>query len=177
MVSVVYFLIIFFFIFLHGFRRRRKRFLFFFFTVSVVFFYGFRRGRKIICMVSVAGFSMDSAVAGGFNILERIEWFLVFWLLGLVSVAVFILFLWFPSWQENVFFFFMVSVVGFLWFPSWQGTFSFYGFRRWFSVSCSFSFLFYFCGFRLLQDRGSLSDGNHNKTIRTFPWRTKYIYN
>ena len=55
---------------------------------------------------------------------------------------------------------FMVSVVGFvLWFPSWQGTF-FDGFRRW----C-------FYGFRLLQDRGFLSDGNQNKTkkdIRAF---------
>ena len=41
-------------------------------------FDGFRRGRNTFFnMVSVVGFSMDSAIAGGFNILERIERFLV----------------------------------------------------------------------------------------------------
>ena len=36
-------------------------------------FYGFRRGRKQLFMVSVAGCLMDSAVAGGSTILECIE--------------------------------------------------------------------------------------------------------
>ena len=65
----------------------------------------------------------------------------------------------------NVFLFFMVSVVffkmvsvvarnDFLWFPS----------------------LVFLNGFRLLQDRGCLSDGNRKKTTRTFPRRTKHIY-
>ena len=51
----------------------------------------------------------------------------------------------------------MVSVVArnaFLWFPS----------------------LVSFYGFRLLQDRGCLSDGNRKKTTRTFPRQTKYIH-
>ena len=45
----------------------------------------------------------------------------------------------------------------------------FYGFRRWFVFCCY--------GFRLLQDRGCLSDGNRKqKNTRTFPRRTKHIY-
>ena len=85
-------------------------------------------------MVSVAGFSMNSAVAGGFKILESIEWFLVlgvfktgflFWgFLRLVSVAG--CFYGFRRGRKTLF---MVSVVGFLmvsvvarnaflWFPS-----------------------------------------------------------
>ena len=96
------------------------------FMVSVVGFYGFRRGRKtFLFMVSVAGFLVDPAAAGGSTISECIERFLFCVFLGLVSVAGF---LWFPSWQENVCF--MVSVVGLLyglrrgkecfvlWFPS-----------------------------------------------------------
>ena len=60
----------------YGFRRRRKRFLmvsvfvFFFVMVSVV------AGKRFF-MVSVAGFLVDSAAAGGSNILECIERFLV----------------------------------------------------------------------------------------------------
>ena len=105
------------------------------------FLYGFRRGRKTFVMVSVAGFLVDSAAAGGSNILECIERFLVvcvsrtgfrrWFLLG------------FQSWLENVFV---------LWFPSLVVC---YGFRRWFCY-----------GFRLLQDRGCLSDGNRNKTYQ-----------
>ena len=53
---------------------------------------------KRLFMVSVAGFSMDSAVAGGFNILEVSSDSSFLGFLGLVSVAGF---LWFPSWQEN----------------------------------------------------------------------------
>ena len=49
-------------------------------------------------------------------------------------------------WFPSLFFLFMVSVVGFCY------------------------------GFRLLQDRGCLSDGNRKKTTRTFPRRTKYIF-
>ena len=78
-------------------------------------------------MVSVAGLLVDAAAAGGSNMLECIEQFLivVFLFLGLVSVAVF--FIWFPSWQENVCLWFpplfclMVSHVArnvFVWFPS-----------------------------------------------------------
>ena len=59
-------------------------------------------------MVSVVGFLVDSAAAGGSNILERIERFLVFVFLGpvsvvgrfMVSVTLFYGFryaLWFPS--------------------------------------------------------------------------------
>ena len=72
--------------------------------------------------------------------------------------------------------FLMVSVVAgnvsFYVFRRWL----FYGFRRgkerllWFP-----SLVFYV--FRLLQDRGCLSDGNRKKrNNRTFPRRTKYIY-
>ena len=60
--------------------------------------------------------------------------------LFMVAVVAGSVFLWFPS-------------LVFVWFPSWQATF-FYGFRRWFS---------FFYGFRLLQDRGCLSDGNRKK--------------
>ena len=53
----------------------------------------------------------------------------------------------------------------FLWFPSWQGTFL-YGFRRWF-----------FNGFRVLQDRGCVSDGNRKKTPGRFRDELRmYIY-
>ena len=68
-------------------------------------FDGFHRGRKTFFIVSVAGCSMDSAVAGGFIILEVSSDSSFCFFLGLVSVAGF---LWFPSWQENVV----------LWFPS-----------------------------------------------------------
>ena len=105
--------------------------------------------------------------------------------------------LWFPSWQVT--FSFMVSAVArnvFLWFPSWQGTF-FYGFRRgrerFFMVSVvgilmvsvvarnvflmvSVVFLF-LNGFRLLQDRGCLSDGNRKKPPERFQDELSiYIY-
>ena len=84
-----------------------------FVMVSVTFF-----------VVSVAGFLVDSAAAGGSNILERLERFLVcFVFLGLVSVAGF----------------FMVSVVA--------GKHLFYGFRRWlfmFSVVARKTFVFWF---------------------------------
>ena len=96
-----------------GFCRRRRiqnfrtyrvipRFLSFWTGFRRCFFcYGFRRGRKTFCMVSVVGFLMVSVVARNVS----------------------------------------------LWFPS----------------------LVFFNGFRLLQDRGSPSDGNHKQTIRTFP--------
>ena len=66
--------------------------------------------------------------------------------------------------------------------------FCFYGFRRgkerflfvFLFVMVSvvvFCFLsFFFDGFRLLQDRGCLSNGNRKNNTRTFPWRNKYIY-
>ena len=117
-------------------------------------------------MVSVARICVDSATAGGSIILEHIERFLLFAFLGLVSVAGFV---WFPSWQENV-------VYGFrrlFCYDFRRGKERFVkGFRRW----------LFFYGFRLLQDRGCLSDGNHTKNknntncIRTFPRWTKYIY-
>ena len=53
-------------------------FFFFFYGFHRWFVYGFRRGRKTFVMVSVAGFLVDSGAAGGSNILERIERFLVF---------------------------------------------------------------------------------------------------
>ena len=89
-------------------------------------------GKRFV-MVAVAGCSMDSAVAGGFNILEPIEWFLV---LGVFRIG-------FRRWLFDGFRrgkkrLFMVSVVG--------------------------CFVY---GFRLLQDRGSLSDGNHKQTTKT----------
>ena len=61
--------------FFDGFRRRRKRCFMvsvvdFFLMVSVV-------AGKHCCMVSVAGLLVDSAAAGGSNILECIERFLV----------------------------------------------------------------------------------------------------
>ena len=52
---------------------------------------------------------------------------------------------------------FMVSVVDYFMVPVVAGNIS-YGFRRWF-----------FNGFRLLQDRGCVSDGNRKKATRTFP--------
>ena len=81
-------------------------------------------------MVSVAGFLVDSAAAGGSIIFECIERFLVFCCVFrtgfrrcffvMVSVVVGKC-LWFPS-------------LVFVWFPSWQGNL-FHGFRRWFSFS------------------------------------------
>ena len=102
-------------------------------------------GTSICCVVSVAGFSMDSAVAGGFIILERLESFLVFWVLRtgfrrwlFVSVV---------AGKRLL----MVSVVGCL---------MVFVVAR--SVCLWFlSFHFLLNGFRLLQDRGSLSDGNY----------------
>ena len=86
--------------------------------VSVVdFVYGFRYIFVMVSLtpflVSVAGFLVDSAAAGGSKILERIERFLVFVFLGLVSVVDFVL--WFPLrfFMVSVTFF-MVSVAGFL---------------------------------------------------------------
>ena len=137
--------------FVYGFRRRRKHFVYGF---RRCFFNGFRRGRKTFVMVSVAGCLVDSAAAGGSISLECIERFLVFMFLGLVSVAGFC----------------MVSVVA--------GKHCLYGFRRCF-VMCLFLVsavarnVFYgfrrwlFYGFRLLQDRGCLSDGNHKKNKNT----------
>ena len=116
---------------------------------------------KRLFMVSVAGLLVDSAAAGGSNISECIErflvvcvfrtgfrrWFLSWFPLRLFMVSVTCFYIWFPSWQENVCFYcFRRCFV--VWFPSWQGTL-FNGFRR---------FVVY--GFRLLQDRGFLSDGN-----------------
>ena len=73
MVSVVdiiqRFLIVSVVVFVCGFRRRRKRF----FMVSALFCLWFPSWQENVFMVSVFGFSMDSAVAGGFIFLERIE--------------------------------------------------------------------------------------------------------
>ena len=107
--------------FSHGFRRRRKRFMVslivFVFMVSVV-------ARKRLLMVSVARFSTDSAVAGGFGFwnvsndspLSFQDWFpsLVFLMVSVVVGKLF-LFYGFCRGQEIVC---MVSAVGFfLWFP------------------------------------------------------------
>ena len=141
-----------------------------FFMASVVagnLLYGFRRwllyvvaGKRCL-MVSVAGFWVDSAPAGGSNILECIERFLVFVVfLGLASVAGFFMVSVVTGKRC-----FMFSVVGFcmaLWFPSWQGTLL-NGFRRW--------FLFMVSGcYRTLRWKPE------KKIIRTFPWRYIYIY-
>ena len=146
MVSVVVFLF-------YGFCRRRKRFSFCLWLPSLVFVYGFRRGRKT-CF-----YGFRRRIFGGSKTSERIERFLVFcvfstgfrrWFL-MVSVKLFYGFryvcLWIPSsdfwWilppQENPKFYnaiprcfvflVLVSVVGFLWFPSWQENIL-YGFRR-----------------------------------------------
>ena len=82
-----------------------------------IFVFGFRRclfmdsvvAGKHICMVSVAGFWLDSAAAGGSNILECIERFLVCCV--------------FRTGFRRCFLF-MVSVVA--------GKHFLYGFRRWF---------------------------------------------
>ena len=146
-----------------------QRFLLRFLSLVYLFLFGFRRRRKHFLMLSFVFLFMVSVVAGkqflwfpwlvfgGFCRRRRIHnlrMYLAiprFVFLGLVSIAVFCL--WFPSWQENIYF--MVSVVGFLFL---------YGFRlgkeRSFMVSVV-GFLFY--GFRLLQERGCLSDGNRNK--------------
>ena len=92
-------------------------------------FYGFRRGSKRFCMVSVIGFLMvsvvaekrcfmvsvagllvDSAAAGGSIILECIERFLVLCVFRTGFRRWFVL--WFPSWKENICY--MVSVLGFV---------------------------------------------------------------
>ena len=138
--------------FVHGFRRRRKHF---FYGFRRWFVHGFRRGRKTIVYGFRRWILMDSAVAGGSEISECIERFLVLgWFLGLVSVAVL----------------FTVSVVAgkhLLWFPSLV----FYGFRRGKERCLFVSVVCFVYGFPLLQDRGSLSDGNHKQqnNIRTFP--------
>ena len=121
------------------------------FVICGWLFYGFRRGKERFLMVSVVArerFLMVSVVAR--------ERFLMVSVVArerflMVSVVAGNVFLWFPS-------------LLFLWFPSWQGTL--------FMVSV----VGVFYGFRLLQDRGCLSDGNRKKTTRTFPRRTKYIY-
>ena len=128
----------------------------FLFMVSVV-------AGKQLFLVSVAGLLVDSAAAGGSMILECIKRFLVVVFLGLVSVAGFVY-----GFRRGRKTFCMVSVVGLfhgfrrgkerclwflslfvLWFPSWQGTFLF-----------MVSVVVCVQGFRLLQDRGCLSDGN-----------------
>ena len=133
------------------------------FPSLVVLWFSVVAGQRFF-MVSVAGFSLDSAVAGRFTILERLEWFLV--------VVVFRTgfrrwFLWFPSWQENMFLFYGFRRWLFNGFRRGKERFFVCGFRRWFCY-----------GFRLLQESGSLSNGNHKnkRNIRTFPWRIKYVY-
>ena len=60
--------------FVYGFRRGRKHILLFCLNgFRRWLFVGFRRGRKRCFMVSVAGLLMDSAIAGGSNMLECIE--------------------------------------------------------------------------------------------------------
>ena len=73
---------------------------------------------------------------------------------------------------RNVFYGFRRGKGRFLWFPSLV----FYGFRRGKERLFMVSVVVLFYGFRLLQDRGCLSDGNRKTTTRTFPRRTKYIY-
>ena len=132
-----------------------------FFMVSVVgFVYGFRRGKERFLWFPSLVFCMFSVVAG-----KRCLWFPsldVWWilppqedpkfqnvssdssfrvLLGLVSVA-------------GVF---MVSVVG-----------CFYGFRRGKEGLLMVSVVVFVHGFRLLQDRGCLSDGNRKKKSGRF---------
>ena len=115
--------------------------------VSVVgLFYGFRRGRSTLFMVSVAGLLVDSAATGGSIILmyQAIPRF-VFFRTGFRRW----LFYDFPCGKKTLF---MVSAIGFVYdFRRGKERFV-YGFRRWFSY-----------GFRLLQDRGCLYDGNHIK--------------
>ena len=60
----------------HGFRRRPHPTLLYGFRRRL--FYGFRRRRKRLLMVSVAGLFVDSSAAGGSKILECIERFLCF---------------------------------------------------------------------------------------------------
>ena len=139
------------------------------FLVLLVFRTGFRRwfcmvsvvAGKHLFYVSVAGFKVDSAAAGGSIILECIGWFLVFW----VFRTGFRRWLFMVSVVAGKHFFCMVSVVGFSMVSVVAGNVLFW-----------FPSLVFFNGFRLLQDRGCLSDGNHLKIIRTFPWRTEYIY-
>ena len=105
---------------------------------------------KCLFMVSVAGFVVDSAAAGGSTILECIERFLVCCVfLGLVSVAGFCY--GFLRGRKTLFY----------GFRRWL----FYGFRRGKELCLCFPSLV-FDGFRLLQDRGCLSDGN--KTSGSF---------
>ena len=115
----------------------------FMFSVGFLFMVSVVAGN--VFMVSVAGFSRDSAVAGGFIILESIEWFLVLGFLGLVSVAVFVFMVSVVAGKRC----FMASVVACL-MVSVVARNVLYGFRH-----------FFLFGFRLLQDRGSLYDGNH----------------
>ena len=85
--------------------------------------YGFRYVFVMVSftffMVSVAGFLVDSAAAGGSNIFEGIERLAVF---GVFRTGFRRWFLYgFRRGRKTCF---MVSVVGFVeWFPSWQGTF------------------------------------------------------
>ena len=92
--------------------------------VSVFGFYGFRRGRKTIFMVSVAGILVDAAAAGGSKILDRIERFLVFCVFRTGFHRWFVY--GFRRGRKTLFYgfrhaFLMVSVVArnvFVWFPS-----------------------------------------------------------
>ena len=82
------------------------------------FSYGFRRRRKRYFMISVAGFLVDSAAAGGSMILECIERFLVFvCVFRLVSVAGLFMVSFVAGKRflmVSIVGFVMVSVVGFL---------------------------------------------------------------
>ena len=97
--------------------------------VSVVGFYGFGYVFVMVSvtcfMVSVAGFLVDSAAAGGSNTLERLKRFLVCCVFRTC----------FRRWLFN-------------------------GFRRGKERFCMVSVVGICYGFRLLQDRGFISDGN-----------------
>ena len=145
--------------------------------VSVVgFVYGFRRGRITFCF-----YGFRRRIFDGFCRRTRIQHFRTYRViprcLGFQDWFPSLVCLWFPSWQEQKRFV-MVSVVGFCYcFLRGRKQMFCYGFRqRLFMVSvvarnvCLYGFRRWFCyGFLLLQDHGSLSDGNHTTTIRTFP--------
>ena len=91
--------------------------------------------ENVFVMVSVARCLVDSATAGGSTNLECFERFLVFCAFR-------------TGFRRSLFV--MVSVVA--------ATHCFYGFRRWMVSVVARNFCH---GFRLLQDRGCLSDENH----------------